>query len=278
MPDIGQFHPQLVHFVVALGIVGVAFRLVSLSGRLKWTGPAATALILVAAAASWLAAESGHQAHGLAERIPGAREAVQTHEDLGEDTRNIFLFLAVLELAALALRNRANVQRWVLLGSAVTGVAACYLLYETGEHGGRLVYAFAGGVGTRSGDPEDVHRLLVAGLYHEARVKRQQGDSVEAARLTLELAHQVPNDPTVKLLVVESTLRDRHDPKGALAQLDTLAAAAGNDDRMAMRTGMLRSDALVAAGMKDSARAVLTALAAKYPDRPFLADALKKLQ
>ncbi|HKV74672.1 MAG TPA: DUF2231 domain-containing protein [Gemmatimonadales bacterium] len=277
MPEIGQFHPQLVHFVVALGIVGVAFRLVSLTGKITWTGPAATALILAAAVASWLAAESGHQAHGLAERIPGAREAVQTHEDLGEDTRNIFLFLAVLELAGLALRNRAAVQRWVLLGSAVTGLAACYLLYETGEHGGQLVYAFAGGVGTRSGDPEDVHRLLVAGLYHEARVKRQQGDSAEAARLTLELARQVPNDPTVKLLVIESTFRDRHDPHAALAQLDSLAVAAG-DDRMAMRTGMLRSDVLVAAGMKDSARAVLTALAARFPDRPFLADALKKLQ
>jgi predicted Zn-dependent protease len=122
-----------------------------------------------------------------------------------------------------------------------------------------------------------VHRLLVAGLYHEARVKRQQGDSAEAARLTLELAREVPNDPTVKMLVIESTYRDRHDPHAALAQLDSLTVAPG-DDRMTMRTGMLRSDILVAAGMKDSAKAVLGALAAKYPDRPFLADALKKLQ
>lgn len=277
MPDIGQFHPQLVHFVVALGIAGVAFRLVSLTGRLTWTSPSATVLILVAAVASVLAAKSGSQTHGTAERIPGAREAVQTHEELGEDTRNAFLFVGALELTALALRKRKPIQRWVLLGSAVAGIAACYLLYEAGEHGGQLVYGFAGGVGTRSGDPEDVHRLLVAGLYHEARVRREQGNADEAARLTLELARQVPNDAGVKMLVVESILRDRKDPKGALAALDSLRAPAG-DDRFSMRSGVLRSEALVAAGQRDSARAVLTALTQKFPDSRFLADALKKLQ
>jgi uncharacterized membrane protein len=277
MPDIGQFHPQLVHFVVALGIVGVVFRLVSLTGHLSWTGPAATALIVATAVASVLAAESGDQVHGTAERIPGAREAVQTHEDLGEDTRNAFLFVAALELGALALRNRKPVQRWLLLASAIAGVGACYLLYEAGEHGGQLVYNFAGGVGTRSGDPEDVHHLLVAGLYHEARVRREQGDADEAARLTAELARQVPNDASVKMLVIESTLRDRKNPQGALAGLDSLKAPAG-DDRFAMRTGLLRSEALVAAGQRDSARALLTALTRQFPNSRFLADALKKLE
>ncbi len=277
MPEIGQFHPQLVHFVVALGIVGVLFRLVSLSGKLTWTSPAATALILVAAAASWLAAESGHQTHGAAERIPGAREAVQTHEELGEDTRNAFLAVAALELIALALRNRQSVRRWILVASAAGGVAACYLLYEAGEHGGQLVYAFAGGVGTRSGDPEDVHRLLIAGLYHEARIERAAGHLDASARLTDELARQMPNDASVKMLMIESTLKDRNDPKAAMAQLDSLKPPA-DDDRFAMRTGILRSEVLVAAGQKDSARAVLTALSKQYPDSRFLADALKRLQ
>src|SRR5690606_2299150 len=70
MPDIGVFHPQIVHFVVALGIVGVVLRLVSLTGKLPWTRQAATVLLLVAAVSAVAAAKSGDQAHGMVERIP----------------------------------------------------------------------------------------------------------------------------------------------------------------------------------------------------------------
>ena len=46
LPDIGVFHPQVVHFVIALLIAGVVFRLVSLTGKLTFTGPAAAVLLL----------------------------------------------------------------------------------------------------------------------------------------------------------------------------------------------------------------------------------------
>ena len=58
----------------------------------------------------------------------------------------------------------------------------------------------------------------------------------------------------------------------------TALRAPAGDERFGMRAGVLRSDALVAAGQRDSARAVLTALTQQYPDSRFLADALKKLQ
>ena len=46
MLEIGVFHPQIVHFAIALLIVGVIMRLVWLSGRFRFTGPAATTLIV----------------------------------------------------------------------------------------------------------------------------------------------------------------------------------------------------------------------------------------
>jgi uncharacterized membrane protein len=277
MPDIGVFHPQLVHFVVALGMIGVVLRLISLTGRLVWTGPAATAMLVIAALASVAAAQSGHEAHGVAERIPGVREAVEEHEELGETTRNWFLVVGALELVALALRKRTGLVRGVLIASGVAGIVACYFLYEAGEHGGRLVYSFAGGVGTRSGDPEDVHRLLIAGLYNQAEAMRKAGRSEEAARLTDELVRQIPDDPNVGFIAVESRLRDRHDAQGALAALDAMPQPADNP-RMIMRTGMLRSEILVATGQTDSARAVLTALQQRFPDNPWVGEALRKLK
>ena len=138
MPDIGSFHPQLVHFVVVLGLVGVVFRLISLTGRLPWTRPAATTLLVGAALVSVAAAQSGSDAHEKAESIPGVREAVQKHESLGQDTRNLLLVVGVLELVALGLKKREKIHAGLLIASGVAGVVAAYFLYEAAEHGGRF--------------------------------------------------------------------------------------------------------------------------------------------
>ena len=276
MPDIAALHPIIVHFVVALGIVGVVFRLIALTGRLSWTSPAATALILVAAGGTVVAAESGDQAHEWAERIPGAGEAVREHEELGEKTRNLFLLVATLEVAALILHRRAPVARSIRVAAGLGGLVAGFYLYEAGEHGGTLVFSYAGGVGTRTGDVADVHRLLIAGLYHQARVARDSGQAEEAARLTEELRRQAPKDFGVALLGVQSLLTDRKDPLGALTALSSLSPPA-DDPRAPMRVGLLKSEVFVALGQPDSARAVLTALSQKYPESRSVAEALKKL-
>lgn len=266
-------HPQIVHFVVALGFVGIALRLVSLTGRLAWTSPSATALLVLAALASVVAVKSGDEAHGPAERIPGAREMVVEHEEYGERARNLFLVVAALELAGLALGRREKVQRGLRIASAVAGIAAGLVLYEAAEHGGKLVYNYAGGVGTRSGDPADTERLLVAGLYHRARTAREAGAEEDAARLTEELARRLPGDLSVQLLAIESVLRDRHDPAGALARLDAVALPP-DDQRSAIRHGLLTAEALTAAGLPDSARALLTALSQRYPENQAVRRAL----
>jgi len=276
MPDIGVFHPQIVHFVVALGLLGVAFRWVSITGKFEWTGPAATTLLLLAAAASVAAVQSGVDAHGVAERIPGAGDAVHEHEELGEMVRNLLLVVALLEVAALVLRQRVAQAKWLRVASGLVGLVACFYIYEAGEHGGEVVYSYAGGVGTRSGDPADVERLLVAGLYHQARTRRAAGDSAEAARLTEELARQRPGDFGIQLLLIESTLRDRKDPARALEALAQITLPP-DDSRAALRVGLLRSEAYVAAGQVESARAVLAALAEQFPDSRWVQEAIAKL-
>jgi uncharacterized membrane protein len=272
MPNIAVFHPQIVHFVIALFFAGLVFRLVSLTGRLSWTSPAGATLLIAAALASVAAVQSGTQAHGPAERVPGAREAVQHHEETGERARNVLLVVGGLELLGLILTKQAKVVRGV---SAVAGLVAAFFLYEAAEHGGEVVYSYAGGVGIRSGDSTDVRRLLVAALYHKSRVDREAGRSEEAARLTDELTRQVPNDPAVTFLAIESRIRDRNDPQGALADLATMRIPQ-DTPRLVIRHGMLTADALKAAGMVDSARAVLAALAARYPENRGLQQAVEQ--
>jgi uncharacterized membrane protein len=265
MPNIASFHPQIVHFIVVLGFIGVGLRLLSLVTKLEWIRPAATLALLAAAVAAVVGARSGDEAHEASERMPGARTAVQEHEELGEKTRNLFLVVAGFEILALAMRKQEKVRRVALVGSAVAGVVAAFFLFEAAEHGGELVYGYAGGVGTRSGKPEDIKHLLVAGLYNAARTDREAGDSASAARLTEELVRQMPGDPGVAFLAVRSLLVDRNDPPAAMAALDSLALPPDNP-RLVLQSAMLRSDIFVAMGHPDSARAALQAVLQKYPD------------
>ena len=266
MPNIGAYHPIIVHFAIVLLVVGVIFRWISLTGRAAFTGPAAATLILVGTLAALLAVHSGTDAHGPVERIPGARQAVMDHEAAAEWTRNIFLIIALLEISALVVRRRnLNVARGALWGSAVVGIFGLGALLKTADRGGDIVYAYAGGVGTRSGDSADVTRLYLAGLYQAAQQARARHDSARAGQLYGELARQFPNDTTVRLLAIESLVRDKHDGRAALAELSRISMAP-DDRRMRLRVGFLKADAYVAAGKPDSARATLAQLSRDFPD------------
>jgi uncharacterized membrane protein len=264
-PSLAAFHPQVVHFVVGILIVGVLFRVVALTGRFRWTGPAATTLLVIGGCAAWVAAKSGTAAHGPVERIPGAREAVQAHEEWGERTRNVFVGVAALELVALALGT--GLARTVRAVSALAGLAGVAVLYEAAEHGGELVYAYAGGVGIRSGNPEDVGNLLVAGLYNEAQIQRKAGKGDDANRLIQMLAERKPGDVTTRIMWAESLLIDKKDPAASLAVLDSITVRP-DDARLRPRRDMLAADALRQAGHTDSARAVLQSAATQFPTNP----------
>lgn len=277
MPNIAVFHPQIVHFAIVLLLAGVALRWLSLTGKVAWARPAAATALLCGAVAALLAVTSGTQAHGPVERIPGVAAAVQEHEHWGERARTVFLFVAGLEIVALVLwKVRPALRRWAEVASAVVGLFGGYAVFEAAEHGGELVYSYGGGPGLRTGDTADVGRLLAAGLYTQAMVDRARHNPAGAAALIDELARRSPGDTAVALVRVESLLRDRDDPRGALAALAALRLPADNP-RLAIRGGMLAADAWVAVGQPDSARAVLRDLVARFPQAQRLKERLAQL-
>ena len=267
MPNLAYFHPQIVHFVVVLLIAGVVLRIVSLTGRLKFTDHAALASFIFGTIAAVLAVRSGTDAHGPVERIPGTRAVVTEHEEDGERTRNIFLGVVALELLAIGLgRNEkgARYVRFAHIASAAVGVFGVVSVYETAEHGGELVYSYAGGPGLRTGDLKDVERLLIAGLYNQSRADRKAGRLAESAVLVDEMAKRSPGDTTIQFLRVESLLLDRKDYPRALAALDSITVAP-TDARLRPRQATLKADIYLAMGKPDSARAVLDPVIAAFP-------------
>ncbi len=274
--SLAPVHPQIVHFVIALLFAGVLFRCIALTGRAMFTGPAAVVLLLVGTLGAVLAVKSGTDAHGPVERVPGARVAVVEHEEWGERTRNIFLIVAALEIAALI----PAAQRWrkgVHLASAVVGLGGAFSLYEAGEHGGELVYTYAGGVGIRSGNPDDVGRLLVAGLYHQAMLDRKAGKTAEAAQLIGQLTQRLPDDTSARLLAIESLIMDKQDGRAALGALSSFPAVP-ESRFLRFRVGILRADAFVAAGMPDSAKATLEAMSREFANNRAVEERRAKLR
>jgi len=266
MPNIGAYHPVIVHFAIALLILGVVFRWVSLTGRAPFTGGSAATLLLLGTVAALLAAHSGLDAHGPVERIPGVRQAVVDHEEAGKWARDVFLVVALLEIVALAAgRRRVQVARVALWASAVVGIFGAAAIVKAADRGGDLVYSYAGGVGTRSGDSADVTRLYLAGLYQSAQQARAEHDSARAAELFGKLELEFPNDTNVRLLAIESLVRDRREGRLALARLARFPVSP-DDRRLRLRVGFLKADAYVAAGKPDSARAVLEQLGTAFPD------------
>jgi len=279
MPNLASFHPQIVHFVVALLFLGVALRLVSLTGRLRFTDSAAATLLIIGASASWFAVKSGTDAHGPVERIPGTRDMVIRHEEGGKTTRNIFLAVGAIELLALGLARRQTLLRnvrYAHFASAALGIFGASQLYETAEHGGELVYSYAGGPGLRTGDPKDVERLLLAGLYNQSREDRKSKRFADAAGLVAEMRRRFPNDTNVRFLGVES-LMDRKDYRGVLTAVDSMSFAA-TDARNRARQATFRADAWLALNKPDSARAALAPVVTAFPQNTRLKAKLDSIK
>lgn len=292
MPNVGAFHPQVVHFVVASLVLGLPLYWLSFLRRPAFLRPMASVLLLVGTLASFAAVMSGTDAHGAAERLPDTRDLVVEHEELGERTRNVFAAILLLELVALGLAWRAGVEssgpaagasRMRVAATSVRALvgvawaAGAVQLYETAEHGGELVYEYAGGVGYRTGNTEDIERLLRAGLFAQSRVDREAGRTEEAARLVAEMAARFPGSLEVQLLGVESLILDRKDGRAALDALGALSIPQDNA-RLLLRKHTFAFDAYMLLQIPDSARLALDAVPEQYRESRSVTDRRAKLE
>ena len=272
----GLLHPEVVHFAIALAFVGVGFRLVSLAGRPAFISPAAATLLLLASASVFAAVLTGDAAHGPIEQMPGLRGPVTAHEEWGDRTGYVFVALAAVELAALAFW-RSTYRRPLHIASTLIGLVALVFLYFAGERGGQVVYSYAGGVGTRSGDVADVERLYLAGLYQRALANRRAGHADRAAMLLEQASQEFPNELDLQLAAAESQLLDRKNPQAALDRLRRITPPADNRFQR-IRHGMLLADALDASGQRAAAVASLQQLQSAFPNTARIRDRLAQLQ
>ncbi|MFA6107870.1 MAG: DUF2231 domain-containing protein [Candidatus Latescibacterota bacterium] len=151
-----NWHPLIVHFPVALLVMAVFADALALAARrVTWLPSVATAIYVVGALGAWAAFLSGRQAaEGVL--IPTAANALLTdHEDWAERTVWFFALLSLVRLVVQWRRPAAPAA--VRLGLLLAGLAGTFLVYQTGERGGQLVFQYGVGVAAVAAEEQGVH-------------------------------------------------------------------------------------------------------------------------
>lgn len=169
MEFLAQFHPKVVHFAIALLFVYAFLEAIGAVFKKELFTNAAYIILILGVLGSFAALQSGEQAAQIAEKwddigtdtiIPF--NLIEEHEDYANTT--FFYFLALAVLRTLFAINFQKKKKWsehfekVRYAFVVLAFIGCYFVYETGEHGGKLVYKH--GVGTDLIKPAEAPSLF----------------------------------------------------------------------------------------------------------------------
>lgn len=133
-----ELHPAIVHFPIALTVVGALSAVVYLLIRrewIRWFAPVLLSLALVGAVAAYFTGES---AKDRAEKLGIPEAAVEKHEETGIVGLGVTALACLLSWATHARRRGV----WV---SAAIAVAAAGLFLWNGHLGGQLVFIHGAG-------------------------------------------------------------------------------------------------------------------------------------
>ncbi|NPV12025.1 MAG: hypothetical protein HPY57_09570 [Ignavibacteria bacterium] len=150
METLASFHPKVVHFAVGLLLTYVLFEVLYLIFKKDFLNKSATLILFLGVLGAVASLLTGNQAYHYAEylfdnfnvKIPLG--LIDEHEEYAKITT--FWFTGILLIRFfLNIKNKfKGLLQIVVLVLALIGV---YFVYETGEHGGELVYKH--GVGTK---------------------------------------------------------------------------------------------------------------------------------
>src|SRR5512134_1079573 len=133
-----ELHPAVVHFPIALGVVGALAAVVYLLVRkewLRWFAPILLTIALLGAVAAYF---SGQSAEDRAEALKVPEAAIEEHEESSLYVLGLLALAALLSWATHAKRR----SEWL---SALVAVLAAAAILRTSHLGGQLVFVHGAG-------------------------------------------------------------------------------------------------------------------------------------
>ena len=148
MDFLAAMHPKVVHFPIVLFILYGVAEIIAVFTKKEFFEKAAFLLLGLGILGAIAAVLTGNQAHDVAMQAAKAgaaipRELLEDHEDLANYTLWFFVFTGVFRTYLVLKKKFVGNIRYIFVLLALIGF---FLVYETGEHGGKLVYEH--GVGT----------------------------------------------------------------------------------------------------------------------------------
>lgn len=143
MFDITYLHPMIVHFPIALLIVGFLAEILSFFLKKDFFSKASFYLLLLGAVGMIAAYISGNAAGDGITEAGALGTALETHEHAAELSVWIISIAALVRVVFAFIKKEAGIFK--LIGLALF-FAAVLSIIQTGHYGGQLVYKHAAGV------------------------------------------------------------------------------------------------------------------------------------
>lgn len=148
MEFLAGLHPKLIHFPIAFLYVYVLLEIVGVLSGKTFFQKSAHLFLFLGVLAAVIAVMSGNQAADIASKLKdkGAivpLDLISQHEDYATFTLWYFTGLLVLRTYVVIKKKFKGIILYIFILLALAGA---YLIYQTGEYGGRLVYD--NGIGT----------------------------------------------------------------------------------------------------------------------------------
>ena len=144
MEFLSAFHPKVVHFPIAFLLGYFLFELLGIILKKEFLSKAAHLLLflgVLGAVAALLTGRAAEEAFDYWNKQSG--ELLEEHEMYANLTLWYFAALLVLRTFVAFKKKFVGIVQYVILVLAMVGV---YFVFQTGEHGGKMVYEH--GVGT----------------------------------------------------------------------------------------------------------------------------------
>lgn len=136
-----NLHPLIVHFPIAILILAVVFDFMSLILKnQKWLSKTTLTLFVIGALGALFAFYTGHEAASHLQIPKNMMATLEAHEEWAEYTVWYFTLFAIFRLI-LSWFNKNRISPTSVI-AFLLGFVGLFLLYKTGQNGGKLVYKY----------------------------------------------------------------------------------------------------------------------------------------
>ena len=143
MFDTTHIHPMIVHFPIALIIVGFLADLIGTIWKKEFFSKVGFYLLILGTLGVVAAYFSGNLAGGGITEAGPLKQALETHEEAAQLSLWLMIGVAVLRIALMIFKKYSGSLQWIAVLLFFLGVIS---IARTGFYGGELVFKHAAGV------------------------------------------------------------------------------------------------------------------------------------